>query len=42
MTDPDHPVETIPDEFTYKIGDGIIKKGVARTLNEDLNIKFGK
>ena len=34
--------EIIPDEFTYKIGDGIIKKGVARTLNEDLNIKFGK
>lgn len=32
----------IPDEFTYKIGDGIIKKGVALTLNEDLNIKFGK
>jgi len=34
--------EIIPDEFTYKIGDGIIKKGVALTLNEDLNIKFGK
>lgn len=34
--------EIIPDEFTYKIGDGIIKKGVAATLNEDLNIKFGK
>lgn len=34
--------EIIPDEFTYKIGDGIIKKGVARTLNEDLNIRFGK
>ena len=32
----------IPDEYTYKIGDGIIKKGVALTLNEDLNIKFGK
>ena len=32
----------IPDVFTYKIGDGIIKKGVALTLNEDLNIKFGK
>ena len=34
--------EIIPDEFTYKIGDGIIKKGIALTLNEDLNIKFGK
>ena len=34
--------EIIPDEFTYKIGDGIIKKGVALTLNEELNIKFGK
>jgi AcrR family transcriptional regulator len=34
--------EIIPDEFTYKIGDGIIKKGVALTLNDDLNIKFGK
>ncbi|MBR6332352.1 MAG: TetR/AcrR family transcriptional regulator [Dehalococcoidales bacterium] len=34
--------EIIPDEFTYKIGDGIIKKGVALTLIEDLNIKFGK
>ena len=34
--------EIIPDAFTYKIGDGIIKKGVAVTLNEDLNIKFGK
>ena len=34
--------EIIPDEFTYKIGDGIIKKGVALTLNEDLNIKFGR
>lgn len=34
--------EIIPDEFTYKIGDGIIKKGVAVTLNDDLNIKFGK
>ena len=34
--------EIIPDEFTYKIGDGIIQKGVALTLNEDLNIKFGK
>ncbi len=34
--------EIIPDEFTYKIGDGIIKKGVALTLKEDLNIKFGK
>lgn len=33
--------EIIPDDFTYKIGDGIIKKGVALTLNEDLNIKFG-
>ena len=33
--------EIIPDEFTYKIGDGIIRKGVALTLNEDLNIKFG-
>jgi hypothetical protein len=34
--------EIIPDEFTYKIGDGIITKGVASTLNKDLNIKFGK
>lgn len=34
--------EIIPDEFTYKIGDGIIKKGVASTLNNDLSIKFGK
>jgi len=34
--------EIIPDEFTYKIGDGIIKKGVALTLREDLNIKYGK
>lgn len=34
--------EIIPDEFTYKIGDGIIRKGVASTLNNDLNIKFGK
>ena len=34
--------DIIPDEFTYRIGDGIIKKGVALTLNEDLNIKFGK
>jgi len=34
--------EIIPDEFTYKIGDGIISKGVARTLNEDLNIRFGR
>ena len=34
--------EIIPDEFTYRIGDGIIHKGVALTLNEDLNIKFGK
>ncbi len=34
--------EIIPDDFTYKIGDGIIKKGVALTLNEDLNIKFGR
>lgn len=34
--------EIIPDEFTYKIGDGIIRKGVALTLNDDLNIKFGK
>ena len=34
--------EIIPDEFTYKIGDGIIKKGVAMTLNENLNIKFGE
>ena len=34
--------EIIPDEFTYKIGDDIIKKGVARTLNDDLNIKFVK
>ncbi len=32
----------IPDVFTYKTGDGIIKKGVALTLNEDLNIMFGK
>jgi hypothetical protein len=34
--------EISPDELTYKIGDGIIKKGGALTLNEDLNIKFGK
>ena len=33
--------EIIPDEFTYKIGDGIIRKGVALTLSEDLNIKIG-
>ncbi len=33
--------DIIPDEFTYKIGDGMIKKGVAKTLKEDLNIKFG-
>ena len=33
--------EIIPDEFTYKIGDGIIRKGMALTLSEDLNIKIG-
>ena len=33
--------EIIPDEFTFKIGDGIIRKGVAKTL-KDLNIKFGR
>lgn len=30
----------IPQEYTYKIGSGIINKGVAKTLIEDLNIKF--
>ena len=34
--------EIIPDEFTYMIGNGIIRKGVAKTLTEDLNIKFEK
>lgn len=34
--------EIIPEEFTYIIGRGIIDKGVNKTLNEDLNIKFGK
>jgi len=34
--------EIIPEEFTFKIGYGIINKGVAKTLNDDLNIKFGK
>ena len=34
--------EIISEEFTFKIGNGIIYKGVAKTLNEDLNIKFGK
>lgn len=34
--------EIIPNEFTYKIGNGIVTKGVAKTLNEDLNIKFGR
>ena len=34
--------QILSDEFTYKIGDGLINKGVALTLNEDLNIKFGK
>ena len=34
--------EIIPDQFTYMIGNGIIRKGVAKTLTEDLNIKFEK
>ncbi len=34
--------EIIPEEYTYVIGNGIIMKGVSKTLNEDLNIKFGK
>ncbi|MCR5349850.1 MAG: TetR/AcrR family transcriptional regulator [Acholeplasmatales bacterium] len=34
--------EIIPEEYTYIIGRGIIDKGVKVTLNNDLNIKFGK
>lgn len=34
--------QIIPLEFTYLIGNGIINKGVNKTLNDDLNIKFGK
>ncbi len=33
--------EILPSEYTYVIGNGIINKGVARTMTEDLNIKFG-
>ncbi len=34
--------EILPAEYTHVIGDGIIHKGVARTMKEDLHIKFGK
>ena len=34
--------EILPYEYTYLIGNGILYKGVARTMTEDLNIRFGR